>query len=93
MKHCDKSQTSQGEVFDNYCYVNFDMVISALKILLLHFAIYLKNQSPTKEKNVISWEAWYNKCPNNKHYKIFECPAYIQIPKKKWGKLIDKKWK
>ena len=54
---------------------------------------YLKNRSPTREKDIIPWKAWYSKRPSARHYKIFGCPAYIHIPKEKKKKLNDKKWK
>ena len=53
-------------------------------------ATYLKNRSPTREKDVTPWEAWYSKRPSAKHYKIFGCPAYVQIPKEKRRKLTNK---
>ena len=46
-------------------------------------AIYLKNRSLFIEKNVIPWEAWYNKRPNARRYKVFGYLVYVQIPKEK----------
>lgn len=56
-------------------------------------ATYLKNRSPTREKKITLWEAWYGKRPSAKHYKIFGCPAYVHILKEKRKKLSNKKWK
>lgn len=44
---------------------------------------YLKNRSPSRDKNVTSWEEWYGKRPSAKDYRVFGCPAYVQIPKEK----------
>lgn len=54
---------------------------------------YFNNWSSSREKNIILWKTWYNKWFGTKHYKIFGCPAYIQLPKKKRNKLANKKWK
>lgn len=56
-------------------------------------AIYLKNRSLTREKNVIWWEVWYDKCLSVKHYRVLSCPVYMQISKDKKSKLSNKKWK
>ena len=56
-------------------------------------ATYLKNRSPSRDRNVTSWEKWYSKRPSAKHYKVFGCPAYAQIPEEKRKKLSNKKWK
>lgn len=56
-------------------------------------ATYLKNRSPTQGKDITPWEAWSNKRPSVKHYRIFGCPACVQIPKEKRNKLNNKKWK
>ena len=42
---------------------------------------------------MISWEEWYSKRPSAKHYRVFGCPAYVQIPKGKRKKQSNKKWK
>ncbi len=54
---------------------------------------YLKNRSPSQGRDTNSWEKWYCKRPSAKHYMVFGCLAYVQIPKKKRMKLSDKKWK
>lgn len=56
-------------------------------------ATYLKNRSPSRDQDITSWEKWYGKRPSAKHYRIFGCPVYVQILKKKRKKLSDKKWK
>ena len=52
---------------------------------------YLKNRSPSRDRDVTSWEEWYSKRPSAKHYRVFGCPAYVQIPKEKKKKLSNKK--
>lgn len=56
-------------------------------------AAYLKNRSPSRDRDITSWEDWYGKRPSAKHYRVFGCPVYVQIPKEKRKKLSDKKWK
>ncbi len=56
-------------------------------------ATYLKNRSPSRDRDSTSWEECYGKQPSVKHYRVFGCSAYVQIPKEKRKKLSDKKWK
>ena len=57
------------------------------------YATYFKNRSPSRDKNVTSWEEWHGKKPNAKYYRVFRCSAFVQIPKEKKKNLSNKKWK
>ncbi len=54
-------------------------------------ATYLKNESPRRDRDITSWEKWYGKRPSAKHYGVYGCSAYVQIPKEKRKKLSNKK--
>ena len=56
-------------------------------------AKYLKNRSPSGDRDMISWEDWYSKRLSAKHYRVFGFPTYVQILKEKRKKLGNKKWK
>lgn len=56
------------------------------------YVTYLKNNSPSWDGDVTSWEEWYGKKPSAKYYRVFRYLAYIQIPKEKKKKLRNKKW-
>ena len=56
-------------------------------------ATYLKNRSSSRYRDVTSWEKWYSKRLSATHYRVFGCPAYVQILKKKRKKLSNKNWK
>ena len=54
-------------------------------------ACYLINRSPTTALDCsILEEVWTSKNLNYSHLKIFECEAFVQIPKENRTKLDDK---
>ena len=57
----------------------------------LSTAAYLCNQSPTKaEKGMTSYEAWTGEKPKVDHLRIFECQAFVHVPKDERKKLDSK---
>ncbi len=54
-------------------------------------ATYLKNRSPSRDRDITSWEKWYSKKSSAKHCTMIRCPAYVQILKEKKKKLSNKK--
>jgi hypothetical protein len=55
------------------------------------WAIYVLNRSPTLSvKNITPEEAWSDKKPSVKHFRVFGCIAYVHIPDAQRKKLDNK---
>ena len=57
---------------------------------VLNTAVYLLNRCPTKALlNKTPIEAWSGRKPSVKHFKVFGCLCYSQVPKEKRSKLDE----
>ena len=52
-------------------------------------ANYLRNRSPTANKDRTPWELFFGKKPDLSNLRPFGCEAFVHIPKKKRSKLGD----
>jgi len=52
-------------------------------------ANYLRNRSPTANKDLTPWELFFGKKPDLSNLRPFGCEAFVHIPKKKRSKLGD----
>ena len=57
----------------------------------LSTAVYLRNRSPTRTlEDMTPFEAWTNKKPVVRHFRVFGCDAYVHVPKDERKKLDPK---
>ena len=55
--------------------------------------MYILNRYPTRIFDKITpYEAWFGRKPNLKHFKVFECLAYVHINNEK-RRMLDAKYK